>query len=511
MKIYFIFPLFLLFGCGSHPQDETRKGVEVSQENKQEEPITSEKKEEVITEEESREKFFLTEETLKDLISKQSPPSLKRIESVALKASLASETLEEKYALMFEGQSEYYNTNENPIFIYAPVVSPIKSSSFGFSKAFSTGMKVGIYNEWEEKKISTFGVHGRNAVAFRFEMDLFKNLFGQQSLSELNNAELESEIAEKEEKIARKTFSISMEKLYWNLVGVEEQLKLLDILIESVEKQTREVKGRYSNGVADAGDLARQEASLATHYAQKLEIEYQRESIREEFKSLIPFLSDKEIVLGDYDLESKQAQVLGLISKITKIKETPLDATFYDEIVLALEKAREEKLDSDSAHSDVDVSFYTEYKHLTDGSDFSTAVSEMQDNAEESYSFGVKVSVPLTSEKRKSERLKKRISSLDYDARKEDIEAKLNAYHFQTKKMFLLLEEFIKKQSEKTKNLEKTVNSTRQKYGQARVQLRDLVEDQNLYLQSAMSEVDIKLMVIQRVLDYLSIFTEMEK
>ncbi|MBN1783708.1 MAG: TolC family protein, partial [Alphaproteobacteria bacterium] len=472
-------------------------------------PLSAEKKRSIRPSESNLPIFILTEQSLRDLIKDQAPPSLKRIESAYLRAALDSETLAEKYALTFEGESRYYNSNEAPFFIYAPVVSPVKSASIGFSKSFSTGMKVGVYNTWEEKKFSSFGVHGRNSASVRFEMDLFKNLFGRKTLSELNNATLEREISLKEKEIATRTFSIAVEKLYWNLVTTQEHISLLEDLIKSIEKQTLDVKRRYNSGVADSGDLARQKASLASYRSEMLNLEYQKESLHQEMKEMIPFLSDKDIVLGEYDLIQKEVDTLDLIKRILELKETPLDLTSYDEISSLLTEAKEEQLDADATHSDLDISFYSEYTHMADDPDFSTAVSEMQDDGEESYAFGVKFSVPLTGEKRKSERLKKRISNLEYDSRKEDIDAKLNAYHFQTQRMLLLLEDFLAKQKDKTENLEKTMRSTRLKYGQARAELRDLIADQDLYLRTAMSEIDGKLFVIQRVLDYLTVFTKM--
>lgn len=502
--------LFMLAGCTSNtPKPPIASEISVTSNDTL--AMDSESSPVEETKDIDRETFILTESSLRDLIRDQTPPSLKRIESAYLRSALHSETLAEQYALNFEGESRYYNTNENPFFIYAPVVSPVKSASIGFSKAFSTGMKLGIYNTWEEKKISNFGVHGRNSVSVRFEMDLFKNFFGRQTLSELNNAELEKEISLKEKEIAAQTFSITLEKLYWNLVATEEHINLLEDLIKATEKQTRDVKRRYNSGVADGGDLSRQKAALASHRSEMLNLEYQRESLHQEIKELVPYLSDKQIVLGDYDLIQKEAEVLRLIKRISSFKETPLDMTSYDEISALLSDAKEERLEADSAHSDLDVSLYSEYTHMADDPEFSTAMSEMQDDGEESYAFGVKFSVPLTSEKRKSERLKKRISKLEYDSRKEDIDAKLNAYHFQTQRMLLLLEDFLEKQAKKTKNLERTMRSTRIKYAQARAQLRDLIADQDLYLRTAMSEIDSKLFVIQRVLDYLTIFTEMRK
>ncbi len=505
--------VLLLVGCSSNsvkkdmPNNEAKIENVKIEENKKTENL--ENQESVLIE--TKEIYILTEETLKDLIKNQTPPSLKRIESAYLRSALASESIAEKYALNFEGESRYYNSNEQPFFVYAPVVAPIKSASIGFSKAFSTGMKVGVYNEWKEKKFSSFGVYGRNSLAVKFEMDLLKNFLGRHTLSELNNAELEKEISSKEKEIAFNAFSISTEKLYWNLVAIEEQIYLLEDLIKISERQTNEIKRRYANGVADDGDLSRQKASLSAYRSEILGLEFQKESLHQTFKETIPFLSDKEIKLGDYDLDRKEKEVLKLITKISKHKKTPLDMTLYDEINLLLIKAKEEKIEADSSYSDIDLSFYTEYRHLTDDQSFQMAISDMPDRGEESYAFGVKFSVPLTSEKRTSERLRKRISELEYDAKKEDIEAKLNAYHFQTKKIFKLLKEFLKEKEKNTKNLKKTVRSSRKKYTQARTELRDLISDQNLYLRTAISEIDGKLLVIHRVLDYLTVFSKMKR
>ncbi|OQX93632.1 MAG: hypothetical protein B6I23_03150 [Rickettsiaceae bacterium 4572_127] len=505
--------VLLLVGCSSNsvkkdmPNNEAKiENVKIEETKKTE---NLENQSSILAEE--KEIYVLTESSMRDLIKNKTPPSLKRIEVAYLRSALASESIAERYALNFEGESRYYNSNEQPLFIYAPVISPIKSASLGFSKAFSTGMKVGIYNEWEEKKISNFDTHGRNSAVVKFEMDLFKNFLGRQTLSELNNAELEKEISEKEKEIAFNTFSITTEKLYWNLVAIEEQIFLLEDLIKISEKQTNEIKRRYVNGVADGGDLARQKASLSDYRAEILGLEYQKESLHQTFKETIPFLSDKEIKLGDYDLDRKEKEVLKLITKISKHKKTPLKMTLYDEINLLLIKAKDEKLSADSTHSDIDLSFFTEYRHLTDDPDFQSAVSDMSERGEESYAFGVKFSVPLTSEKRTSERLKKRISELEYDAKKEDIDAKLNAYHFQTKKIFNLLTNFLKEKAKNTKNLKKTVRSSRRKYTQARTELRDLIADQNLYLRTAISEIDGKLLVIHRVLDYLTVFSKMKR
>ena len=248
-------------------------------------------------------------------MSKKGSPQLDQIQAAFLGAELASTQGLEKYAPELFGQGLYKKTNEKALTTFQPVFSPIKSAQLGVRKSFSQGFDTSAYLETDQRSAQIpSGGSLKNVTSttlvFKAQMDIWKNLLGKMSKRELESAELDKKRAEIEKDIQTKAFNIALRRVYWSLVANKESFLVLDSLLKTAAQQSREAKERQRNAVAEADEVARYEAQLASRQAAQHYLEFQREILIKQLRSLLPELSASEIVLENYDLNKAINEVL---------------------------------------------------------------------------------------------------------------------------------------------------------------------------------------------------------
>ena len=217
----------------------------------------------------------LTENQMLELAKKGSP-QLDQIEAAFLQAQSMSLQTAENYSPELFGEGRYSETNERALIPFQPVFSPIAQAQLGVRQNFKHGLDTSASLVTDQRNAAPTAFTGRfrnvttTTLRFTMQMDLWKNLFGRMSKAELENAALIARRAEIEKEIQQKTYEIALRRTYWSLVANQEALKISDGLLATAKKQLDEANLRFKNSVAEADEVARFKALVATREGQSV-------------------------------------------------------------------------------------------------------------------------------------------------------------------------------------------------------------------------------------------------
>ncbi len=469
------------------------------------------------------ESYVLTEEGIQKLAEKSSP-RLDEIEAAFLSVSVGENQLREKFAPELFGQYAHAETRERALIRFQPVFSPIDQAQFGVRQNLSHGISTSAAVVTDQRSAAPTAFTGRfrNATTttlnFTMQMDLWRDLFGRMSKAELESAELERKKADFEKKVAEKSFRLSLRRLYWTLVANNESMKISQELLGSAETLAKETNQRYKNAVAEADEVARYEALVASRQGSITYLKYQKESLLKQLQNLVPELSQKDISLGEYDIPATINEVLACTAGIAMEPKIPYQNTSYDEIVSLIRKNRDQRDLMNSRYSDVDVKLFGTAKSTgvsaeptgptgTRGS-YGDSFDDQKMNNRTGYEVGVLFTIPLGDAKKETQRTKELYDQKRLDAALNANDALVINAHTSFARTITYLNEVVKAQRTSSAQLEKRLRLMRKKYEQARVSVNDLVQDQDAYLSSELTTIDVRLQIINTLFDYLVVFPE---
>lgn len=160
---------------------------------------------------------YLSEDLLAEKANGLSP-ELDRIESIMLSAQLGRDQVNEQFAPELFGQASYAETNEKAIIEFIPIFSPIKQAQIGVRQKTSLGLSASAAVSTDQRSAVSPLAKYRNIttsiLSFTVRMDIWKDLFGKISKTQIETADLESKKANLEKGIQNKTFKIALRRLY---------------------------------------------------------------------------------------------------------------------------------------------------------------------------------------------------------------------------------------------------------------------------------------------------------
>jgi outer membrane protein TolC len=467
------------------------------------------------------EEFQLNESNLKILMAKGAP-QIDQIQAAFLGTNVQNGQLQEQFAPELFGRANYSETNEKPIIQFFPIWSPLRQAQVGVRQNLKQGLSAEAAIGTDQR--SAVSVSGKyrdittTSISFSMQMDVWKDLFGRISKAKLESASYESQRADLERDIQMKTFLISLRRIYWSLVANKEAVKISEELLKTSKQQLAESKNRLKNSVAEADEVARNEAQVSSREANLIYLTFQKESFLKQLRTLLPELSGSEIQLADYDLPMTLDQVSVCTATIAREEKTPYQYTQYDEATSLIRKIKSQAATMNSRYSDPDVKLYGLVKATGVGSDntkaayyrgsYGAAVDDLQSTNRTGYEVGLRVTVPLGDSKAATQQTKELYDEKRLLAAINASDAQVINTHQQLVKNITLLNEVIRSQKFTTAQLEKRLVFMRRKYEQARVSINDLILDQDALLRSELTTIETQLQVLNLLFDYLAIYTE---
>ncbi len=462
-----------------------------------------------------------------DVIQKfaeNSTPRLDEIEAAFLNVNLTQNQINEKYAPELFGQYAHSETHEKAIVRFQPVFSPIDQAQLGVRQNLAHGFSTSaaVITDQRSAGPTAFSGRFRNATTttlrFTMQMDLWRDLLGRMSKAEIESASLERQRAEMEKEISRKTFRLSLRRLYWSLVANNESMKISGELLKSAELLLKETGRRYKDSVAEADEVARYDALVASRQGRITYLLYQREALLKQLQNLVPELSAKEITLGEYDVPKTIEEVLACTAGIATQSAVPYQHTTYDEIVSLIRKNREQRDLLNSRYSDIDVKLFgtaksTGVSSAPSGANgysgtYGGSINDQKNNNRTGYELGVMFTMPLGDAKKNTERTKELYDQKRLQASLTNTNNQIINAHTSFARTITYLNDVVKAQRISSAALDKRLRLMRKKYEQARVSVNDLVQDQDALLSSELTTIDVRLQIINTLFDYLVVFPE---
>ncbi|OUR98556.1 hypothetical protein A9Q84_03850 [Halobacteriovorax marinus] len=449
----------------------------------------------------------LTEELIKEQVETAAPNTL-AIEASFLAVDLQRQAFEDGFDLTLNGSSSYTRTSEKSFSTQMPVTSPTKAYKLGVVKPLDSGMSIGV-NTFSEQITNSLVKNGtKTGFGIEFSMDLYKNFLGRLTKAQRNLLQGSTKRAGLEKKIQNKAFYQSLRKVYWSLVANSEQRKISESLLNLALRQMKDAKKRYKNKIADIGEVARYESQVADRRAGIISLDYQKELLNQNIKTLLPELSDKNIVLGSYSVENTAKQLFKCTAKIQKFIEPPMHYTYYDEVLSSLQDEYSHQRKITDSYSNVSVEFTSEMQRMGKAPGYSNSWDKFSEEGRNAYSAGVQFVIPLGGSHKKSQKLQQVLEQKRYISQKEEIVGKVNSYHTQVIRNIFLLQKVMAQEKINSSKLEISLKETTKKYNQARLSVRDLIQDQNAYSSSKLLQIQSQLTIITTLLDYFSVYTE---
>jgi outer membrane protein TolC len=466
--------------------------------------------------------FKLSEESLNQVALKGSP-QIDQIEAAFYNAAVEEGEESQKYSPELFGQTSFSQTEERALILFQPVFTPIKQARLGVQKKFKSGFDTSAYVVTDQRSAQSAFI-GKlrdittTTLAFTVQMDLWKNIFGRLNKAELESAELEKKRAQIEKDIQLKAFKISLRRVYWSLVANNEATNISKELLKTAKSQLDESKLRLKNAVAEADEVARYEAQVASREGTLLYLQYQREIFIKQLRNLLPELAAHEIELEKYDLQKNITEVLACTATIAQQHKVPYEHTQYDESVALLRQIKSNNALINSRYADADVKFFGTLKSTGVGSDsindrltrgnYGDSLSDQLEQNRTGFEVGVNFILPLGKVKEGTQKVKEL-----YDEKRllnliNGTNVQVETTHLQLSKSILLLADVIRTQKVSSEQLSKRLKLMRKKYEQARVGVDEIVFDQDALLNSELNTIDTQLQILNTIFDYLVIFTE---
>ena len=450
--------------------------------------------------------FYLTKD---NLISeaKNNSAIIENIKANFLEAKFNKNEFLENFQPKLEGELSYFNTNEESFIDYIPVASPISNLSVGVGADLVSGVGLGIYNNIEKKKYGRFGSDSRNSVSFEFTMDFYRNLFGKDSRARISYFDYEEKLAKIQKDIDIEIFLISIYKKYLAIILNEEIIKISRGILKNYQEQESDMKRRYKSGIADLSGVKRSSAQVSAKQVELSNLLNKKELLILDLRNLLPSIAGKIIKLESYNIKDHENYFSNIIANIQEQKSIPMNYTKYDDVIKILHKSYQKQKDFTGNYDNLDLELYSSYNHFGENNSNQKAFTDISSDPGNSYEAGLRLIVPLGKTKNKSKEIRLLGQRSIFLAKKRADLAKIESYHTQSLGNIKILQRSQIYQAQNNKDLQTILKLSRKKYQQARISIRDLIDDQDLYFHGLIREMEVKSIIMNQTLDYMTIFT----
>lgn len=455
------------------------------------------------------ESWLLSEDSLKSEI-KKSNPDLLRIEESLQRARYGDLNLREKYQLQWVSEVSYQNSREKAIASFIPTFGPTYYFATGLQKQFASGIELEgtVFSDQQSTSDKFIDEATRSGIAMSFSVDLWKNFLGRVERAELDDSRFLVEKQKLQTEVNRRVVELELRKLYWSIVANDLKISISKELLKTSLAQLAEGKRRKKQHIADAAEISRYQAQVASRRATIDGFRFQKDLLLQSLKEQLPGLSEKEIKLGPYDISKKIAEVLICSESLKAQKSTPWKSTKWDEILELVEKSYQKKKIINNRYSDIDLQLVSSLQISGVDQGYSDSLDDFTNNGEAGYEVGLTLTMPLGSTQKKAKEAKTKADYQSFLAEKKSLMSQAEVRHRQIVSLVSILQGSIVSLRENSGHLEASIRASKKKFQQARISLNDFISEQDALLNSRLSEVDTQLQAMHTLLDYFQTFTE---
>ena len=408
-----------------------------------------------------------------------------------------------------EAKASVTETNEQPLIIYQPIISPVKEASIGVSKKtkygvdFTAGVgtlsqKFDFQNE-RQQRVTTIVEAGA-------DIDLNKDFLGRSTKAQLEVNNLNYEQSKRQRKIQLSRIRNQAQQIYWSMVANRLKKSITEKLKASAKSQLADMKDRKSSFLADSGDVATYTYQLAERNATGISLDYELTQLEEELKAILPQLRNQSLEIEIPDPEPEIQKALVCINEISKAKD-PLEFSLQDEILNDIEDIKNQQVKIYDDYNKPDIKLHTRIQTQGIGGNTGGSVDDFTENNRLGYTIGASINFSLGSEL-ETKKAKVRAERMRFQAKKETLISNLNKTHSNVKKTVVQLMEILEAQKTSNKALNEKIKVLRKKYEQARISLVELTVEEDKQINTELSIIDTRLRVLNTLFQYFDLYTE---
>lgn len=410
------------------------------------------------------------------------------------------------FSLQFRGSGFYKKTNEIPLIQFQPPEDPFVQGTLGVAQKtkYGVGFEASVIGE-SFTSGSTID-SARFGPSLKISIDLWKNRFGIESRNRVSALEAQVKAVESEKGLLEESIKNSIQKLFWNYNILKKQLGVTQKLVKLAGDLVQDLSAKQKDGFIEAGPLLEARSQLTTQKTQVYLFKYQLSQLRKGLKEIIPGLAP----VFDLDEVGNLADLHGTfvtcIKRLDGLSETPLDLSLFTENLRANKEEAEYSSKVAKRIGKPTLTFEAALSNSHVDPSFGQVVQDFSEESKFGYSFGLQLSMPLSSNLKKARTAETNAQLMKYKALESRINAQMTSLHHQTKEAVMLLKEAYDNQSASSKNLKKSYRFKKKLFDQARAEFGDLITEQNRLLSSEISELSIAQTIIEQVLSYKSVF-----
>ncbi|MFG1483137.1 TolC family protein [Halobacteriovorax sp. HFRX-2_2] len=417
---------------------------------------------------------------------------------------------DENFGFKLDAQANYQETKEKSFAQFIPVTSPLADFQMKLSKNSKYGLSYGVMVNSNQYS-NNFVKDGTTSSAGAFlALDIYKDFLGSTSRAQDASLMVQEEIAKRQRTISSHAFVQEVRKLYWKIVANNESTKIAKALLKTTKELQKDTRKRYRSNIADKGDLSRISSQVEARNGQLYLLEFERNELLKTLKSLFPQkLGGKTVQLAAYNLDRTVDDVMGCTQTIAQHSSSlPLEYTEYDEVLGLLQKDLELSQKVNNNYDKSDLKLTTQFEVVGKEYSYSNSFQELTDNGDNRFSVGIQWTMPIGGEKDKTREIQDQIIKRQNLAQAQEVKGKLDAFHAQTLRSVLTLQNVIRAQKRNEVHLRDTLKDSKRKFKQARVTSQDLLIDENQLLNSNLDEISTKYQVIETIINYFTVFNQ---
>jgi len=291
-------------------------------------------------------------------------------------------------------------------------------------------------------------------------------------------------------------------------VANEESITITKMLIEQAKRQVSITAEKVRNSVSDRGTLARMKSILASRQGSLNTLHYQRSNLHRSLRELVPELQGKDISMGAYSIDQTIAELFICTDKIEQLSSAPLEMTVLDDIAAIVQEIKKREILLADIHNDIDLKLFAQTQFNGKDFGYEDGFQNLKDDPRAVAQIGIELRAPIGSQLTKSAKIRKKIGQHQKEINTQETQAKLDAYHMEIINSVKVLKAALKNQKENNTSLKISLETSRQKFSQARISIEQLVGEEDAYFASELDNIRTNLSILMTILDYFSVFNQ---
>lgn len=451
----------------------------------------------------------LTENSLKNYLGEKNLNGFSSMISQE-QAIVSQKENKDQYSTSAFANATYINTNEEAFIAFQPIISPQNIIELGVRKKIPYGLDLEASVGFDNRQFDLGSGKESPSIAtssLNINMNLWKNFLGKLDQANLNSFQLQEKRADIQNKINQSQQLYTLRSMFWNLVAVNEQIKISQSMADLAKKQLNNAQSRYRQSASDLAEVSFYRSQLASRNNAVIVYNYNKQVIVDQFKKMIPELSNySDIQVKDFDLQKARIDVLQCVNSIQQSSSVPENETLYSELIKVVKDYYTTQNKIHKTYDDIDINLNANiYTRAVDPSAFDALEESFTENRR-GIMASLNINVPLGNTKTEANKTKLNQMMLDNEIRtlRQNF---LSQYQFVQKNASLLLQS-IEQQKNNLDSLKIRSREILKKFNQGRLSISDYISDQDRLLQTELQLIDSQNLIVQTMLDYLNIFSK---